>query len=192
MWGDDTVTFTTTVCPGPEGVTVSNVTYQSADVSWDAVSGAQGYNVYWGEPQFYFNLVTPVPVTGTSYTITGLEAESHYEVVVVTRCTENVESNPTNDDRIGFTTGQAGIYDVESGTLTLYPNPATTSVSVNVTGTHASSITIEIVDLNGKTVYKQNSSDSQFTIDVSSLAQGAYFVRVTSEQQTAVRKLIVK
>ena len=192
VWGDDTVTFTTIVCPGPEGVTVSNVTYQSADVSWEAVSGALGYNVYWGEPQFYFNMVTPVPVTGTSYTITGLEAESHYEVVVVTRCTENVESNPTNDDRIGFTTGQAGIYDVESGTLTLYPNPATTSVSVNVTGTPASSITIEIVDLNGKTVYKQNSSDSQFTIDVSSLAQGAYFVRVTSEQQTAVRKLIVK
>ena len=186
------LTVSTNACNMPEGVTVSNITATTADVNWQAVSGALGYNVYWGEPQFYFNLVTPVPVTGTSYTITGLEAESPYEVVVVTRCTETLEASPTDNDRIGFTTGQTGIYDVESGTLTLYPNPATTSVSVNVTGTHASSITIEIVDLNGRTVYKQNSSDSQFTIDVSQFAQGAYFVRVTSEQQTAVRKLIVK
>ena len=108
----------------------------------------------------------------------------------MTRCTENVESNPTNDDRIGFTTGQAGIYDVESGTLTLYPNPATTSVSVNVTGM-SGNVTLQIVDMNGRTVYSQSGSN-EFKIDVSSLAQGAYFVRVTSEQQTAVRKLIVK
>ena len=186
----DPITVTTNACNMPEGVTVSNVTYQSAEVSWQAVSGAQGYNVYWGEPQFYFNLVTPVPVTGTSYTITGLEAESPYEVVVVTRCTESLEASPTDNDRIGFTTGQAGIYDVESGTLTLYPNPATTSVSVNVTGM-SGNVTLQIVDMNGRTVYSQSGSN-EFKIDVSSLAQGAYFVRVTSEQQTAVRKLIVK
>ena len=84
-----------------------------------------------------------------------------------------------------------GIYDVESGTLTLYPNPASTSVTVTVSGMDGE-VTVEIVDLNGRASGKWTVDSGKVELDLSGMAQGAYFVRVTGERQTVVRKLIVR
>ena len=53
-------------------------------------------------------------------------------------------------------------------------------------------VTVEIVDMNGRTVSRSESAESQLTIDITNLAQGAYFVRVTGSNASAVRKLIVR
>ena len=78
-----------------------------------------------------------------------------------------------------------GIDDVDANALGLYPNPARTTVTVN--GLESGS-TVTVVDLNGREVL----STTEPTIDVSSLAPGAYFVRITGQRQNAIRKLIVK
>jgi hypothetical protein len=51
---------------------------------------------------------------------------------------------------------------------------------------------VAIVDLNGRTVMTFTLNGTNGTFDVSKLGQGAYFVRLTGEQATTVRKLIVK
>ena len=107
------------------------------------------------------------------------------------RCTEILYSNVTANDRVSFTTGSNGIYDVESGTLTLYPNPASEKVTVTVTGFEGQ-VEVEIVDMNGRVSGKWRVENGELTVNVSEMAQGAYFVRVTGDTQTAVRKLIVK
>ena len=80
---------------------------------------------------------------------------------------------------------------MESGTLTLYPNPASTSVTVTVSCMDGE-VTVEIVDLNGRTSGKWTVESGKVELDLSGMAQGAYFVRVTGERQTVVRKLIVR
>ena len=45
---------------------------------------------------------------------------------------------------------------------------------------------------NGRRVASHVTNDGELTVNVSEMAQGAYFVRVTGDTQTAVRKLIVK
>ena len=80
---------------------------------------------------------------------------------------------------------------MESGTLTLYPNPASTSVTVTVSGMDGE-VTVEIVDLNGRASGKWTVESGKVELDLSGMAQGAYFVRVTGERQTVVRKLIVR
>ena len=110
------------------------------------------------------------------------------------RCTETLTSNQTDNDRVQFTTlagGSEGIYDVENGTLTLFPNPANSYVTITVSGFNGE-VEVQIVDLNGRTVSELRTQSSELTLDVSELAQGAYFVRVVSENSTAVRKLIVR
>ena len=55
--------------------------------------------------------------------------------------------------------------------------------------------TVTVVDMNGREVYTQalkQSSNQTITIDVSSMSQGAYFVRITGDRVNAIRKLIVK
>jgi hypothetical protein len=51
--------------------------------------------------------------------------------------------------------------------------------------------TVTVVDLNGREVYKTSANDN-LTIDLTGYAKGAYFVRITGERTTAIRKLIVK
>ncbi|MBR1767020.1 MAG: choice-of-anchor J domain-containing protein [Bacteroidales bacterium] len=81
--------------------------------------------------------------------------------------------------------------DAESA-LNVYPNPASTMVSVSAEGIEGNA-TVQVVDLNGRVMMQQQGNGAQsFRFDVSSLARGAYFVRLTGENASAVRKLIVK
>ena len=89
--------------------------------------------------------------------------------------------------------GTQGIEDVEGAAISLYPNPASSTVTLSgIEG--AAKVTV--VDMNGREVYKTqtlgNSATQSLTIDVSGMAQGAYFVRITGERVNAIRKLIVR
>ncbi|MBR6899199.1 MAG: fibronectin type III domain-containing protein [Bacteroidales bacterium] len=89
-------------------------------------------------------------------------------------------------------TGHEGIDDIDANAIALYPNPATTTVTISGISGQA---TVSIVDMNGREVHTQaikHSSNQTITLDLTGYAQGAYFVRITGEQQSAIRKLIVK
>ena len=89
-------------------------------------------------------------------------------------------------------TGHEGIDDIDANAIALYPNPATTTVTISGISGQA---TVSIVDMNGREVHTQaikHSSNQTITLDLTGYAQGAYFVRITGEQQNAIRKLIVK
>ncbi|MCR5445081.1 MAG: fibronectin type III domain-containing protein [Bacteroidales bacterium] len=190
----DVVQATPDECPGVTGVSVGDTTETSAKVSWQPVQGSLGYKVYYGIADFEDAEATVVDVatTATDYTMSGLTPGSNYEVYVLNRCTETLYSNVTTDDRVAFTTlGVNGIYDVENGTLTLFPNPASDKVTVAVAGFEGE-VGVEIVDMNGRCVAGYTTKDSELTVNVGDLSQGAYFVRVTGATHTAVRKLIVK
>ncbi|WP_330282415.1 chitinase [Streptomyces sp. NBC_00588] len=64
-----------TVPATPAGLSVSSTTSSSASLSWNAVSGATGYNVY-------RNGTKVTAVTGTSATVTGLAASTSYSFQV--------------------------------------------------------------------------------------------------------------
>ena len=81
------------------------------------------------------------------------------------------------------------IDDVEGSHVALYPNPASTSVTL--TGLTAGS-QVTLLDLNGRESGKWTVNGGKLTIDVSDKAKGAYFVRIVSDNNTVVRKLIVK
>jgi poly(hydroxyalkanoate) depolymerase family esterase len=63
--------------PAPTGLTVGTVTSSSIALSWTAVSGASGYDVYRNSTQ-----VNASAVTGTGYTDTGLATGTSYSYTV--------------------------------------------------------------------------------------------------------------
>ena len=76
----------------------------------------------------------------------------------------------------------------ENNTVTFYPNPTTSLLTV------ASEImlnSIELVDITGKTILVENNlNGNNHTIDLSAFANGIYFVKYTTENQTAIKKVI--
>ncbi len=92
---------------------------------------------------------------------------------------------------IRFTTeGLVSLADVEAASLSLYPNPASTQVTV----TSQSSIDrVEIVNMLGQKVYENaNVGGNQATINVAGLENGTYIVRIVSAKSNKSSRLIVR
>jgi hypothetical protein len=78
-------TTLTPQCDVPINQVTSNITTSSADVSWDAVTGASSYDVQYrvvGAPSWS----GPVNTTSASTSLTGLNYNSNYEWQVRTNC----------------------------------------------------------------------------------------------------------
>ena len=181
--------FTTASCQPVSGVIVSNVTTNSAQVSWTAVQGVNGYEVEYGASGFNQGAGTTVQASTNNATITGLTANMPYDVYVRSVCGDGFFSAWSSVT--SFTTDEQGegIDDVNSAAIALYPNPATTTVTISGISGQA---TVTIVDMNGRVNGEWKVENDEITLDLTGYAQGAYFVRITGEQQNAIRKLIVK
>lgn len=77
--------------------------------------------------------------------------------------------------------------------VNLYPNPATQQVTLGYAG-QAQLQKLTIINVNGKivrTVSLENFQNSQI-INTSKLAKGMYFLQVQFNQDTIIKKLIIK
>lgn len=86
-------------------------------------------------------------------------------------------------------TPPTAIDDKLLGALQLYPNPASSLVTIANFTSLELPVRVEVMNAIGKTVlqYPDLHSDQ---LDVSSLNEGLYFVKITTRQGTAIRKLI--
>jgi hypothetical protein len=84
--------FTTSTCNTPTNLVASNITPNSADVSWSPVSGATSYNITCKKAITHDIIFQNVNTTTTTYSITGLEQFTMYDFEVNTICPSGVSS----------------------------------------------------------------------------------------------------
>jgi hypothetical protein len=84
-----------------------------------------------------------------------------------------------------------GINSYLENNVTLYPNPAKEFVDVRVDG-DINVIGMEVYDVYGKLINTVNVIDNMTHINVSGLANGMYFVRVTTEQGMVTKRFVKK
>lgn len=160
--------------PQPQQYTVSVAANNNA---WGSVSGGGTYT------------------DGSTVTITAT-AYSGYHFV---RWNDGNTANPrtiTVTANVTYTAffeadQQQGIDEVQNSEFEIYPNPASTSVTLALEGFEGV-VYVDVVDMNGCVIANHEIRSSSFVIDVADMAPGTYFLRVTSGTQTAVRKLVVK
>lgn len=96
--------------------------------------------------------------------------------------------NATNSaDRSIYVTvnGGAGINDVESAIVNVYPNPTTGILNINAENVEV----VEVMDINGRIIKTQRNAEA---LNMANLANGVYFVRVITANGTATQKIIKK
>lgn len=93
-------------CPWPQGLSGTNITYNSATLNWSMVQSASSYDVQWKEASAQtWNLVSAV--SGTSYALTGLAWSTDYQFQVRSLCGEGPGTQGGSSewsDSTGFTT----------------------------------------------------------------------------------------
>lgn len=86
----------------------------------------------------------------------------------------------------------AGIENNGLTHFTIYPNPASSTLTVDFTNETVNTFNVSIVDALGKTVLNSSYNGVRADINISSLQTGVYFVTTSANGKQATKKLIVK
>ena len=82
-------------CPPPSNLTVSNITANSADLSWTAGGTETAWDIQYGASGFAPGSGTTVGVTTNPYSLTGLSASSTYDYYIKAICAPGDSSSWT-------------------------------------------------------------------------------------------------
>ena len=191
-YGND-VTFTTLEavvepCNTPTGLTANVIAKDNIVIVWDNDANVNSWNIQYRQVGVT-NWNTGNSTTNT-YTITGLTPETQYEIQVQADCGDGNLSDWTA--AITHTTQPDGIENHLSNSITLFPNPAKDAINVQCTMNNVQSV--EVIDVYGKVVRTVvetvHAPFLPIRINVSGLANGMYFVRVTTEEGTVTKRFV--
>jgi hypothetical protein len=158
-------------------VTNPHVTFQNgnqAKITWTASENAIGYEVTRdGNTQ----TVTTTEYIETFDFVDGTE----YTWTIVTVC-ENGKSDPATAQETFV-----GINDINLPAFSIAPNPATNEITIKA-GFDFNKV--EVINYLGQSVISQNVINKMAKVDISTLTNGIYFVRITSENGISVQKFV--
>ncbi len=75
--------------------------------------------------------------------------------------------------------------------LTVYPNPVSDRLNINLTGYEGVS-SINLIDVNGRTVASQRTAQVNSQMDISRLSKGIYLVKVVTAGGEVLNTKVVK
>ena len=176
-------------CDIPTGLDTTSVTNETIGITWNNAD-VVGWNIQYRPQNGEWASSTS---TTNSYTITDLTGLTTYEIQVQANCGDSNLSDWSAS--LLVTTKNVGIESWLANSVTLYPNPAKEYVDIRVDG-DLNVTAMEVYDVYGKVVRTvvgaNNYSPLQTRINVSGLANGIYFVRVTTEEGVVTKQFVKK
>ncbi|HSI91340.1 MAG TPA: T9SS type A sorting domain-containing protein [Adhaeribacter sp.] len=131
--------------------------------------------------QWFLNGTAIAGATGQSYTTA---ANGAYTVMVTAGNCSSAVSAPVNVLNTGIRADQAGL------NFRVYPNPGTGLFKLDLP--EGTNLKITVSDLTGKVILTQTGTPALTQLDLRKAAKGIYLLRITAEQGSAVRKLVVE
>ena len=152
-------------------------------IMWDmpVMNDFDHFNLY-----FVNNQHNPVEIYGTQW-IFEVDDEEEVSIYVTTVDQAGQESVPS--ETLTFRPGTEGVDETTTSLLSLYPNPAQSTLCLNAE--LAGRTEVKLIDLSGRTVkhYVANGL-SEMRLNVSDLPSGVYYVSVSNEATTIVGKFV--
>ena len=153
-------------------------------MTWGAVEGALSYNVYQGADSI-------ANVTDTTYTVTGLTANTEYTFTVkaVNEVGKSEASNEAKAKTLEATPEEPGEGIAENAAaFNIYPNPASDRVVIE---TEATIEEVTIYTITGVMVYSEVDFNDN-TVNVSDFANGVYVMKVRTDNGESFQRFIKK
>lgn len=190
----DTISFSTAMCQPVTGVAAAAVDSRAIAVSWDDV-GAGRYLVDYGFGGHGAGTGRVVVADDTNgCIITELKPDTTYWIYVRAVCLPGVYGDWSEPVEVR-TPQEESILVPDSLHLAVHPNPTSGALTITAVVPRHTTLDVTVVDLSGRPLISETmvcEGECSTTIDVSSLAKGAYFARISGENVSAVRKFVVK
>ena len=159
-------------------ITLNDVTFSDTGV----FAGATNYNVANGADVTVCRTAftdedligTTIPTTASS--ITGLGGEFNGVYQIFPRYASDIAA-------------PLSVNNFNTNSFSLYPNPTSTG-SVSISSTNSEAISVQVFDILGKQV--KNETITNNTLNVSNLKSGVYIVKITQNNASTTKKLVVK
>ncbi|MBK8847532.1 MAG: fibronectin type III domain-containing protein [Bacteroidetes bacterium] len=181
----DTVIVTqNNICMPPNNVKVNSISASSAIITWDTITGAKGYNLFYRKVGTTVWARLSFGPTISSAHLQNLLAATKYQFKLRTKCKKNPNVFSPWSVLKAFTTNPLRTLQSRSNSNCLiFPNPAKDEITIENSAL-VDAATISISDVSGriclKTVLDYSQKHSQ-VIDISMLENGYYFVFVDSK-----------
>lgn len=172
---------------GPEAVAATDsviidITYNSDTyLTYIYLTGQQLHSVSAGD-QVTINPMNPIWSAAVMDEFQLFSCTLCYEVRIVGH---SVDPNPDNNTACVEITRAVGIEEDWADGIALFPNPASTTVTLSGVAGHR----LQIFDLTGKMVMNQEKISDNQSVDISSLSEGLYIVRISDGKNLVTRKL---
>ncbi|MBO7492281.1 MAG: fibronectin type III domain-containing protein [Bacteroidales bacterium] len=181
----------TPTCPAPTNLsaTLDESSHTTVVLTWQqAPNTATEWQVNYR--QTTESTWSTATVSATTYTLTDLVPNEDYMVNVVAHCTNGLTSDESNTAT--FHTDNVGILSYLERSVTLYPNPATETISIAVSDANITITSLEVYNVYGQIVetFHGTSPQERTTINVSSLSGGMYFVRVITDNGVVTKSFV--
>jgi hypothetical protein len=185
-WSSTTIFTTSNACVAPMNLNAINVTGTTATVTWTAVPTTNYYQIRYrtaAGPGAWVNGTASGAATSKNYT--GLALNTDYEWQIRAICNPSPFSTGPWSGLASFTTlaSKPSVEEIAlENNITVYPNPATSVVMVDVTTEAAQQTVVKLYDISGRLVKQMQAQHESgahtMTISLSELSNGMYTVQV--------------
>ncbi|MGB1003943.1 MAG: T9SS type A sorting domain-containing protein, partial [Salibacteraceae bacterium] len=180
-------------CPAVDTVNVSVNTEVLVDLGQDTIfsdSLTQGTSYTLDAGPGFASYLWQDGATTQTYLVDKNTIDTAFSVVVTNASGCEGSDSVMVDFRLG-------VNALEISTITMYPNPTTDNITIEVSNfTALGDVNVNILDITGKVVMteKLNGNGSKFkeTYDVTHLATGTYFVQFEANGEVQTRQFIIK
>lgn len=189
--------FAQSECPVATGFAASDISGTSAVVSWDPISGVEGYKVRYrvsGTGVWAYK-----KITRKSRILNNLSPNTSYTWEVKTYCTVDPGWSSDYSAKQKFTTGPVRLADesVQKISLQVYPNPAADQATIHFTLAQSSHTYISVYDLSGKEIGTLlngdlEQGDHSLSLNINHFSKGVYLVKLITDSGIENQKLIVQ
>lgn len=171
-------------CDAPINVTSNYITANSANITW----GGPGLNwvLEYGPAGFTQGNGITVTAQNPTYTLTGLSANTAYDVYVRANCASGTSAWA----QTSFTTSGGNAIAENNNVLSIAPNPTTGVVRCTLNG--LTNVRLQVLDVYGKLLMEQTVTETTTEINFSDKASGIYFLRVIDGNSVLSTQKIIR
>lgn len=177
-------------CDVPENVTVSDIAETSATITWTA-GNASSWNIEYGPTGFAHGAGTTVVANNNTYTFTGLTPATAYDVYVQGNCGGDNISDWSSVATFTTNIVIGGISEYDNA-VKVFPNPTSNSVNIECTLSDIQNAEAQVYDIYGKLLISNVINNEVSTLNLTSLANGIYVLRVIADGQIIANTKLVK